>query len=121
MIENHSSSYSLLAFCGSPQLAREIQYHKISNDMVTAITGHKKHQMELVSESYGGQSSKSGRETDKKQDVSSSAPNTAHKEAALSTRQSTFYYQDEFLSKSFRLADAECPTNGSIEIQNSEL
>jgi hypothetical protein len=27
---------------------------KISNDMLTAITGNKRHQMEFVSESYGG-------------------------------------------------------------------
>lgn len=47
-------SYSLLAFCGSPSLGREIHHHKISNDMITAITGNKRHQMEFVSESYGG-------------------------------------------------------------------
>ena len=56
MIMNRQCSYSLLAFCGSDRLAREILYHKISNDMITAITGNKKHQMEFVSESYGGPS-----------------------------------------------------------------
>jgi predicted ferric reductase len=62
IIEDHSlelickrrSSYSLLAFCGSPQLAQDLHHCKISNDMLTAITGNKKHQMEFVSESYGG-------------------------------------------------------------------
>jgi hypothetical protein len=58
MIENHKSSYSLLAFCGSPKLAHDINQNKISNDMITAITGYKKHQMEFVSESYGGTQSK---------------------------------------------------------------
>ncbi|CAJ1963165.1 unnamed protein product [Cylindrotheca closterium] len=59
MIDSHRRSYSLLAFCGSPKLAHEIHRSKISNDMITAITGHKKHQMEFVSESYGGPPSKS--------------------------------------------------------------
>mmetsp|Transcript_30987 Transcript_30987/g.74540 ORF Transcript_30987/g.74540 Transcript_30987/m.74540 type:complete len:837 (-) Transcript_30987:1632-4142(-) len=59
MIGCHKRSYSLLAFCGSPKLAHEVHKSKISNDMITAITGHKKHQMEFVSESYGGPSSKS--------------------------------------------------------------
>jgi predicted ferric reductase len=62
IIEDHSldlickrrNSYSLLAFCGSPRLAQELHHCKISNDMLTAITGNKKHQMEFVSESYGG-------------------------------------------------------------------
>jgi hypothetical protein len=56
LVCNRRSSYSLLAFCGSPKLAQEVHQHKISNDMVTAITGNKKHQMEFVSESYGGPS-----------------------------------------------------------------
>jgi hypothetical protein len=54
MICSKRNSYSLLAFCGSPSLGREIHHHKISNDMMTAITGNKRHQMEFVSESYGG-------------------------------------------------------------------
>jgi len=61
MIDCHKRSYSLLAFCGSPKLADEIHQFKISNDMITAITGHKHHQMEFVSESYGGPPSKSKR------------------------------------------------------------
>jgi hypothetical protein len=54
MICSRRNSYSLLAFCGSPSLGREIHHHKISNDMMTSITGNKRHQMEFVSESYGG-------------------------------------------------------------------
>lgn len=62
IIEDHSiemictrrSSYSLLAYVGSPELAREIHECKLFNDMKVAITGNKKHQMEFVSESYGG-------------------------------------------------------------------
>lgn len=62
MIEDHSlemittrrNSSSLLAFCGSPALASEIHQCKIANDMVMAITGNKKHQMEFASEAYGG-------------------------------------------------------------------
>lgn len=63
MIQNHTIeliakrrySHSLLAYVGSAQLASEIHHNKISNDMVTAITGHSKnHQMDFVAESYGG-------------------------------------------------------------------
>lgn len=54
MVATRSKSNSLLAFCGSSQLAQEIHRDKISNDMVAAITGNKQHQMEYVSESYGG-------------------------------------------------------------------
>ena len=61
IIEDHSlrmictkkESYSLLAFCGSNDIAEEIHHHKVSNDMISAITGNKSHQMEFVSESYG--------------------------------------------------------------------
>ena len=54
MICTKKKSYSLLAFCGSKDIAEEIHHHKVSNDMITAITGNKGHQMEFVSESYGG-------------------------------------------------------------------
>jgi len=55
MINSRASSYSLLAFCGSPSLANEIHYSKISNDVITAMTGHHpSHTMDYVSESYGG-------------------------------------------------------------------
>ncbi|CAJ1961984.1 unnamed protein product [Cylindrotheca closterium] len=67
MIDSESKrSYSLLAFCGSPELAHEMHQSKISNDMITAITGNKKHQMEFVSESYGGPPSKSKNKLDVK-------------------------------------------------------
>jgi len=51
---NRRTSYSLMAFCGSPRLSQELHQCKISNDMLLGITGNKKHQMEFVSESYGG-------------------------------------------------------------------
>jgi hypothetical protein len=55
MINTKFNSHSLLAFCGSPQLAREIHRIKISNDMITAMTGNcQSHVMDFVSESYGG-------------------------------------------------------------------
>ena len=63
MICTRRNSYSLFAFCGSPQLASELHQTKISNDMLTSITGNKNHQMEFVSESYGGQK-KSTKSTD---------------------------------------------------------
>jgi hypothetical protein len=54
LIATHRSSCSVLAFCGSPELSLRLHKHKISNDMLTAITGNKRHQMEYVYESYGG-------------------------------------------------------------------
>jgi len=54
MISTRRNSYTLLAFCGSPALSRAINETKISNDMVLAVTGNKKHQIEFASESYGG-------------------------------------------------------------------
>ena len=57
LVCHRRSLYLLLAFCGSPQLAREVHRKKILNDiMMMTITGNKKHQMEFVSESYGGPS-----------------------------------------------------------------
>uniref|UniRef100_A0A7S1YCJ9 FAD-binding FR-type domain-containing protein n=1 Tax=Grammatophora oceanica TaxID=210454 RepID=A0A7S1YCJ9_9STRA len=72
VIEDHTldcstklrNSYTLLAFCGSPQLSHEIHRMKISNDISAAITGNKNHQMEYVSESYGGYKSQSGKKTE---------------------------------------------------------
>mmetsp|Transcript_23374 Transcript_23374/g.55252 ORF Transcript_23374/g.55252 Transcript_23374/m.55252 type:complete len:862 (+) Transcript_23374:172-2757(+) len=52
--QNIRSSNTLVAFCGSPMLAKKIHSLKVSNDMVMAMTGHKKHQSTFVSESYGG-------------------------------------------------------------------
>lgn len=71
IIEDHSldmvthlrNSYTLLAFCGSPRLSHEIHQVKINNDITTSITGNKYHQMEFVSESYGGYKSKSSEQT----------------------------------------------------------
>lgn len=54
LIATRRSSCSVLSFCGSPELSRKLHEFKISNDMLTAITGNKKHQMEFVSESFGG-------------------------------------------------------------------
>lgn len=55
LINSRTNSHSLLACCGSPSLANEVQYNKISNDVITAMTGHcQSHTMDYVSESYGG-------------------------------------------------------------------
>ena len=60
-LSNSRSSSSLLAFCGSPILARTLHRFKLSNDMMKAIVGHKEHQMDFVSESYGGVRSSSAK------------------------------------------------------------
>ena len=46
-------SYSLLAFCGSPTLGRVLHSLKISNDILTVVSGNKKHRMEFISD-YSG-------------------------------------------------------------------
>lgn len=57
LIATTRNSHSLLAYVGSPHLAGIIHRCKISNDIVTAITGHQQnHTMDYVSESYGGTS-----------------------------------------------------------------
>jgi hypothetical protein len=59
LINSRANSHSLLAFCGSSSLANEIHYSKISNDVITAMTGHcQSHTMDYVSESYGGTKAK---------------------------------------------------------------
>lgn len=54
LTEQSRSSNTLLAFCGSPALAKFIHACKVNNDMVAAISGYKQHQMEFISENYGG-------------------------------------------------------------------
>lgn len=54
LICTRRNSYSLLAFCGSPQLASQLHQAKISNEMIASITGNKQHQLEFLSESFGG-------------------------------------------------------------------
>lgn len=87
MVRNHKSSYSMLAFCGSPKLANEIHQDKISNDMITAIAGYKKHQMEFISESYGGPQSKKKNQSGAKIQTS---PDD-EKSVALNTRSEVRY------------------------------
>jgi hypothetical protein len=103
VIEDHSldliatrrNSQSLLAFCGSPALAREIHSCKISNDMVLAITGNKKHHMGFVSESYGGAKGTSTTAASARVDIDSSgSENECECEDArpLTTRKNMSYF-----------------------------
>lgn len=59
MICNHRSSNTLLAYVGSQELSTDIHECKLFNDMKISITGNKKHQMDFVSENYGGVKPKS--------------------------------------------------------------
>jgi predicted ferric reductase len=68
MITTRRNSYTVLAFCGSPTLAKELHHLKINNDMVTSVTGSKKHQMDFVSDSYGGVKKRDTKNADKEQD-----------------------------------------------------
>lgn len=90
MICTRKASSSLLAFCGSQEVAEEIHHHKISNDMTMAITGHKAHQMEFVSESYGG----SKKESKGRNDPTESRRKERHTES-LTTRTVISYYPSD--------------------------
>ncbi|KAL7560334.1 hypothetical protein ACA910_020257 [Epithemia clementina (nom. ined.)] len=54
VIDESRTSSTLLVFCGSPELAETVRRYHVSNSMLAAVTGHKKHQMHFISESYGG-------------------------------------------------------------------
>jgi hypothetical protein len=54
LVASRRNSNTVLAFCGSSSVASHLHQLKINNDMVAAITGNKRHQMEFVSENYGG-------------------------------------------------------------------
>ena len=53
------ASRTLIAFCGSPQLADRVKEAKILNDLAMFVAGREQHQMDLVIESYGGEKPKS--------------------------------------------------------------
>jgi hypothetical protein len=85
LVSTRSSSHSLLAFCGSPHLAGELHKYKISNDMILAITGNKKHQMDFIAESYGGPKRKTSTP------VLSDGNSDMESEVPLTTRRSMKY------------------------------
>lgn len=89
LIATRRRSQNLLAYVGSPQLAQEIHHHKISNDIVTAITGNEKHQMEFVSESYGGVKA-----TTENIGVEDAVPNEIVKTSTAKSLQSEFEEHD---------------------------
>jgi len=98
LVTTRRNSYSLLAFCGSPKLAQELHHCKISNDMVTAVTGYKKHQMEFISESYRGVKSrkqKADSTTDYDTD-SESLGGVDEMQEILTTRRNTSYSRSSF-------------------------
>ena len=99
LINTRANSHSLLAFCGSTYLANEIHYSKISNDVITAMTGHSRlHTMEYVSESYGGNPTKpnSGNRINK-QNISLEIDEEAKDgvEVKLLTKRKTLSFHDE--------------------------
>ena len=116
VIEDHTieltnsrvNSHSLLAVCGSPSLAKEIHYSKISNDVITARTGHcQSHTMDYVSESYGGTTSKPKDGNPKnKEDVSIKIDDNQVDcvEVQLLTNRKTFSFLDD---NCFSFADVE--------------
>jgi hypothetical protein len=121
LIGNRRNSQSLLAFCGSPALARELHHHKISNDMVVAITGNRKHQMEFMSESYGGGKSSTSTK------VNDEADSQTECMKLLTTRKNMSYFNGRGMIRRSSLIDlrgaltfggsrgSKADTNGTFE------
>lgn len=119
VIEDHTievtnsreNSHSLLAVCGSPTLAKEIQYSKISHDVITAMTGHcQSHTMDYVSESYGGTRAKPKDENSiNKESVTLNIYDNEVDcvEVQLLTNRKTFSFLDNDCYDSFSVADVE--------------
>jgi hypothetical protein len=93
MVCTRAKSYSLLAFCGSAKLASEIHSDKISNDMVAGITGNKQHQMEYVSECYGGYKSGPSTKGSIAKRLSLSPRKSSKKLTGLTSRRSVAFSQ----------------------------
>jgi len=51
-----SASHTLVVFCGGQSMARRVKEAKILNDITLNITGNAAHEVDLVIESYGGES-----------------------------------------------------------------
>ena len=100
LINSRVNSHSLLAFCGSPSLSNEIEYNKISNDVITAMTGHSQsHMMDFVSESYGGKKAASSNKKRKKGDTLSLEIDHDDEDGVevqlLTSRKNLSYYSNE--------------------------
>ena len=101
LINSRANSHSLLAFCGSPNLANEIHYNKISNDMITAMTGHcQSHIMDYVSESYGGKKAvTTDEETSNQESISLEIDDDDNcvEVQLLTNRKTVSYYNERFV------------------------
>jgi hypothetical protein len=89
------NSYSLLAFCGSPELAGVLHQYKISNDMVTNMTGNRHHQMEFVAESYGGSKKKKSDPAKKSESTTAASEVSSHSGAQGNSKQSVMSEKTE--------------------------
>ena len=119
VIEDHTidvtnsreNSHSLLAVCGSASLAKEIQYSKISHDVITAMTGHcQSHTMDYISESYGGTRAKAKDENSiNKESVTLNIYDNEVDcvEVQLLTNRKTISFLDNDCYDSFSVADLE--------------
>ena len=102
LINSRTNSHSLLSFCGSPTLANEIHYNKISNDVITAMTGHcQSHTMDYFSESYGGKKAApiSDKSSNKKSMSLEINDNDHHgvEVQLLTTRKTLSFYDEDYL------------------------
>ena len=98
MIDNKKQSRTVVAFCGSPQLASTIQGIKLSNDAIVRSTGYKYHGMEFIAESYGGVKSP------EPQPAEANDPET-HRSSAL--RRTTKYHGSNLIDDMADLQDDE--------------
>lgn len=88
LVTTCTQSQSLLAYCGSSNVAAQIQQLKVFNDMLKAVTGHKEHMMECVFEDGGTKPTGSeSRNAGQKATAMSTAP-------SLAIRRTTYFDAD---------------------------
>ena len=99
------TSRTLVAFCGSPQLANHVKETKIINDLAMFTAGVDEHQMDLVIESYGGVKKKAKAEVTKNEGA----------EKVLET-QSKKPFSSRVSMKSFKISKSFTPSDSDEEV-----
>ena len=114
VIDESRTSNTLLAFCGSPQLANLIHQYQVSNFMLAAVTGHKKHQMNFVSETYGGVRTKKAEDQDFVTPVATRSKSTdkhEHLEEKTTATEKYAHFEEKIRRVKILQSDREVPTS----------
>lgn len=69
-----SASHTLVVFCGGQSMAKRVKEAKILNDITLNITGNAAHEVDLVIESYGGETKRAApKTTEKTKDINTAS------------------------------------------------